>query len=114
IYIFKQGINASGNADIVGTDVFIFNTHTNYPGAFRIGVDTCGPINLSGNGTTTVAAMTPAYVAALPLVGGLPPKETNYVNFLVYQDPACTNAMMISGNGDFDGTGTIYIPNAPF
>jgi hypothetical protein len=114
IYVLKRGINASGNADIVGNDVFIFNTHTNYPGAYRPGTDSCGPINLSGNGTTTVSAMTPTYVATLPLVGGLPPQETNYVNFLVYQDPACTNTMTIAGNGNFDGTGTIYVPNAAF
>ena len=114
IYVLKDGINASGNADIIGTNIFIFNTHSNYPGAYRPGVDTCGPINLSGNAASVIAAMTPAYVAGLPLVGGLPPQETNYVNFLVYQDPSCTNAMEIAGNGNFDGTGTIYIPNAAF
>jgi len=114
IYVLKDGINSSGNADIQGTNVFIFNTHSNYPGAFRPGVDSCGPINLSGNASSTISAMTATYVATLPPVGGLPPQETNYVNFLVYQDPACTNPMTIAGNGDFDGTGTIYVPNAQF
>lgn len=114
IYVLKAGINASGNADIVGTNVFIFNTHSNFPDRFRPGTDTCGPINLSGNAGTVLSAMTQTYVDALPLVGGLKPQETKYVNFLVYQDPACTNTMTIAGNGDFDGTGTIYVPNAAF
>jgi hypothetical protein len=100
IYILKHGINASGNADLVSLPggVFIFNTHTNYPNRFRAGIDTCGPLNLSGNATTDLHAMT------------TPP----YANFLVYQDPSCTNAMTISGNGNFIGTGTIYVPNGAF
>lgn len=114
IYVLKSGINASGNADIVGTNVFIFNTHSNYPGPFRPGTDTCGEINLSGNAGSLLSAMSQTYVDALPLVGGLKPQETKYVNFLLYQDPSCTNTMTIAGNGNFDGTGTIYVPNAPF
>jgi hypothetical protein len=112
IYILKNGINASGNADLISNagGVFIFNTHTNYPGPFRAGTDTCGPLNLSGNAATDISAMTPAYVNTLP-PGAL---ERTYVNFLVYQDPACTDAMTIAGNGSFVGTGTIYVPNAAF
>jgi hypothetical protein len=112
IYILKDGINTSGNADIVSNPggVFLFNTHSNYPGAFRPGTDTCGAVNLSGNASTVVEAMTQAYVNTLP-VGAL---ERTYVNFLVYQDPACTNPMTIAGNGSFLGTGTIYVPNGAF
>lgn len=112
IYILKDGINASGNADLVSNSggVFIFNTYTNYPAPFQPGVDTCGPLNLSGNATTNLTAMTPTYVNTLP-PGAL---ERTYVNFLVYQDPACTNTMTIAGNGSFIGTGTIYVGNAPF
>lgn len=112
IYILKNGINASGNADLISNagGVFIYNTHTNYPNAFRPGIDTCGPLNLSGNAVTNVSAMTSAYVATL----GAGAQEAQYVNFLVYQDPACTNTMTIAGNGAFMGTGTIYIPTAPF
>jgi Putative Flp pilus-assembly TadE/G-like len=100
IYILKHGVNASGNADLISLPggVFIFNTHTNYPDRFRAGIDTCGPLNLSGNATTDLRAMT------------IPP----YANFLVYQDPACTIDMTISGNGNFIGVGTIYVPNAGF
>ena len=100
IYILKHGINASGNADLISLPggVFIFNTHTGYPARFRPGIDTCGPLNLSGNATTDLRAMTTA----------------PYANFLVYQDPACTSDMTISGNGNFIGSGTIYVPNGGF
>jgi len=100
IYILKHGINASGNANLnsLPGGVFIFNTHTNYPSAFRAGIDTCGPLNLSGNANSSLEAMTTG----------------TYANFLVYQDPACTNDMTIAGNGAFLGTGTIYVPNGGF
>jgi len=118
IYILKGGgINAGGNADIVGTNVFLFNTHTNYPGAFRTGIDSCQSIDLAGNATSGLTAMTNAYVSGLDLDGryvGTDPQEWNYVNFLVYQDPACTAEMKIRGNGEFNGTGTIYVPTAQF
>ena len=112
VYILKRGVNTSGNADLISNPggVFIFNTHSNYPNAFRPSVDSCGEINLSGNSVTTLSAMTPAYLATLP--PGSP--ELDYVNFLVYQDPACTNTMTIAGNGSFAGTGTIYVPTAAF
>ncbi|HUQ42351.1 MAG TPA: Tad domain-containing protein [Candidatus Limnocylindrales bacterium] len=112
VYILKRGINASGNADLISNPggVFIFNTHTNYPDAFRPGVDSCGALNLSGNAVSAIAAMTPAYIATLPANS----PEKDYVYFLVYQDPACTNQMTIAGNGNFAGTGTIYLPTAPF
>ena len=100
IYILKHGVNASGNADLISLapGVFIFNTHTNYPDRFRAGIDTCGPLNLAGNATTDLRALTTG----------------PYMNFLVYQDPSCTNDMTISGNGNFIGVGTIYVPNAAF
>jgi hypothetical protein len=119
IYVLKGGINTSGNADIISNTggVFIFNTHTNYPGAFRSGIDSCGEINLSGNSVTTLSAMTSTYVLTLDPDGqnGLNDvQEWNYLNFLVFQDPACTNTMEIAGNGIFAGTGTIYVPSGGF
>lgn len=102
IYILKAGIDLGGNADIssLPDGVFIFNTHTNYPGAFRPGIDTCGVINLQGNSNSNLNAMTTG----------------TYANFLIYQDPACTNRMSIAGSQTavFTGTGTIYLPNAEF
>lgn len=109
IYVLTRGINASGNADLISTSltttpacavncgVFIFNTHPNYPNAFDP-AQPCGALNLTGNATTDLKAQTTG----------------EYANFLVYQDPACTNAMTIAGNGSFSGTGTIYLPNAAF
>jgi len=102
IYILKDGIDLGGNADIQSLPggVFIFNTHTNYPGAFRAGIDSCGELNLQGNSNTDLQAMTTG----------------TYANFLVYQDPACTNEMKIAGSQSavFSGTGTIYLPTAKF
>ncbi len=110
VYILKAGVNAAGNADLISkrTDttpacasncgVFIFNTHSNYPGAFRTGIDTCGGLSLVGNSASDLRAQTTG----------------TYANFLFYQDPACTNEMVIAGNGTFNGTGTIYLPSANF
>lgn len=111
IYILKgNGLNASGNADVISmrTDttpacaancgVLIFNTHSNYPAAFRPGLDSCGGLSLVGNGASDLRALTTG----------------TYANLVFYQDPACTNEMVIAGNGTFNGTGSIYLPNAPF
>jgi hypothetical protein len=102
IYILKDGIDLGGNADIQSEagGIFIFNTHSNYPGSFRAGVDSCGVINLQGNSNTNMDAMTTG----------------TYAHLLVYQDPACTNEMKIAGSGSaiFNATGTIYLPSAPF
>lgn len=118
IYILKgRGIDLAGNADLysAGLDVwtghtatcttncgvFIFATHTNYPAAYRPGIDSCGQLNLDGNAEVNVAALTTG----------------TYKNFLVYMDAACsgsTENMKIGGNGVFTGTGTIYIPNNSF
>ncbi len=109
IYILEAGINEAGNADVRSRNdvscasppnptntcgVFLFNTTTNYPAPGG----TCGPINLSGNGSSELYAL----------------KSGPYANFLVYQDPACTAPMTISGNGTFTGSGTVYLPTAGF
>jgi len=97
--------------------VFIYNTYPTYPATFRPGIDECGEINLSGNSVTTLSAMSSSYVLTLDPNGpNVYPdaQEWNYVNFLVYQDPACTNVMEIGGNGIFAGTGTIYVPTGSF
>lgn len=114
IYILKAGINGSGNADLISmrTDtipacladcgVFIFNTHSGYPAAFDPAIHSCGGLSLVGNAQSDLRARTTG----------------TYANFLIYQDPACpyipTNEMVIAGNGRFNGTGTIYLPNAHF
>jgi hypothetical protein len=103
IYILRGSsidISGSHNSSINSQPggVFIFLTHTNYPNAFRPGTDTCGYVNLQGNSTTNLIAMTTG----------------TYANFLYYQDPNCTTEMKTGGNGTFNGTGTIYVPNAAF
>ena len=110
IYILKNGVNGGGNADVISmrTDttpacaascgVLIFNTHTNYPGGFRNGIDSCGGLEMTGNATSDLRALTTG----------------TYANLLFYQDVYCTNEMKIAGNGTFSGTGSVYLPNAPF
>ena len=103
IYILRgASIDIAGShnseVDSQAGGVFIFLTHTNYPDAFRPGIDSCGYVNLQGNSTTTLYAMTTG----------------TYKNFLYYQDPNCTTEMKIGGNGNWAGSGTIYVPNAAF
>jgi Flp pilus assembly protein TadG len=97
IYILKAGMDTAGNAYVTGNGVFIYNTYTTYPSAPGVS-PSCGTINLQGNATSTLSAMTTG----------------TWKNLLVYQDPACTNTMKIGGNGFFHGVGSIYIPSAQF
>jgi Flp pilus assembly protein TadG len=97
IYILDAGMDTGGNANVTGTGVFLYNTYSNYPGAPGAS-PTCSAINLQGNAATTLSALT----------------TTPWANLLVYQDPACSVAMTIAGNGTFIGTGSIYLPAAPF
>src|SRR5439155_270261 len=97
IYILEAGLDTSGNGIVTGNNVFIYNTYTTYP--LNPGLTpTCSDVNLTGNGALTFTATT-----TLP-----------YANLLFYQDPACTNDFQIGGNGTFTGTGSIYLPAAPF
>jgi putative Flp pilus-assembly TadE/G-like protein len=97
IYILKAGMDTGGNRDITGNNVFIYNTYSTYPSPPGASPN-CHEINLQGNATSTLSAQT----------------TVPYANLLVYQDPACTTAMRIGGNGTFLGTGSIYIPSAEF
>jgi len=97
IYILKNGMDTAGNHDVTGNNVFIFNTYSTYPAAPGVSPN-CHQINLQGNATSTLSAQTTG----------------TWANLLVYQDPACSVAMEIGGNGTFIGTGSIYIPSAQF
>jgi Flp pilus assembly protein TadG len=97
VYIMKAGMDTGGNRDIVGNNVFIYNTYSTYPAAPG-GSPSCAQVNLQGNATSTLSAQTTG----------------TYANLLVYQDPACATPMRIGGNGTFIGTGSIYIPSAEF
>jgi hypothetical protein len=97
IYVLKNGMDTAGNADINGSGVLIFNTYNTYP--LKPGVNpNCGHIDLSGNASTNLSAMTTGF----------------WKNMLIYQDAACDDEMKIRGNGSFTGTGSIYIPSAAF
>ena len=106
IYILKAGTSGSLTTDTTTLDpntnqicdgrVLIFNTLTNYPGTGG----TCSGITVAGNNE----------------VDNLKPMTTGtYAGMLVYQDPACTAAMVLSGSAaEMDVQGTIYLPNADF
>ncbi len=97
IYILKRGMDTGGNNAITGNNVFIYNTYSTYPAAPGVSPN-CQEINLQGNAASTLSAQTTG----------------TWANLLVYQDPACSTAMRIGGNGTFIGTGSVYIPSAEF
>lgn len=97
VYILTEGFDTAGNADVNGTNVFLFNTYDNYPGASGVTSD-CEIMNMQGNSVMVLTAQTTG----------------TWANMLVYQDPFCTTQVKIGGNGNFDGTGSLYIPNGAF
>ena len=97
VYILKHGIDTSGNADVTGSAIFLYNTYSTYPAAPGAN-PSCESVNLQGNATSVLSAQTTG----------------TWANLLVYQDPACSDEMTIGGTGTFDGTGSIYIPSAHF
>ncbi|MEK6207333.1 MAG: pilus assembly protein TadG-related protein [Chloroflexota bacterium] len=98
VYILKGGgMDTGGNADVIGSGIFLYNTYSTYPAAPGAN-PSCSTINLQGNSQMVLSAQTTG----------------TWKNLLVYQDPACSVEMKIGGNGTFDGTGSIYIPSAHF
>jgi Flp pilus assembly protein TadG len=97
IYILRAGMDTAGNANVTGNNVFLYNTYSTYPAAPGLS-PSCGNVNLQGNATSTLSALTTG----------------TWANLLLYQDPACTNTMQIGGNGFFNGVGSIYVPSATF
>lgn len=96
VYVTKQGINGSGNADLqsLAGGVFIFNTVTGYPGT----TGSCAAVRLTGNAASVLHPLT------------TPP----YAGLLFYQDTTCTAQFVIAGNGTLTASGTIYLPTAEF
>ena len=97
VYVIEKGLDTSGNAIFSGSNVFISNTYVAYPAAPGL-TPSCSDVNLTGNGAISLTAQTTGVWAHL----------------LFYQDPACTNDLQIAGNGTFSGTGSFYLPSAPF
>ena len=86
---------------MTGTGVFLFNTYSIFPSDLHGATASCGQLDLAGNGTMTLSAMTTG----------------PWRNLLVYQDVNCSgpdNSVVIEGNGSFTGTGSFYVPTAPF
>jgi Flp pilus assembly protein TadG len=96
-YILKAGMDTSGNANVNGTGILIYNTYTTYPNNPGP-TPSCGQVKLAGNAVSTLSAQTTG----------------TWKNLLVYQDAKCTTGVSIVGNGTFNGTGSFYVPSAPF
>ena len=102
-YILKGGgISLAGNSSMcTGTScstataaggVFFYLTNSNYPATGG----SCATFSLHGNNVTTLAA----------------PTSGTYSGLLFWQDVSCTATFSVGGNGEIDGTGTIYVPGA--
>jgi Flp pilus assembly protein TadG len=97
IYIVENGFDTSGNGLVTGSGVFVFNTYSTYPAAPGASPN-CSDVSLTGNGDIALTATTTG----------------TWQNMLFYQDPACSNDFEIGGNGNFQGTGSLYLPSALF
>ncbi len=87
------GLTISGNANVKGMGgVLIYNAGTKYPSAGG----TFGAINISGNGTMSLSALTTG-----PDAG-----------FVIFQSRDNTQAMTLSGNEITGLTGAVYAPSA--
>jgi hypothetical protein len=94
VYVIAGGgFSVTGNANVSGSGVMIYNAGSNYPntgGSF-------GVINLSGNGR----------ISLTPISTG------TYAGILAFQSRDNTSAVGLSGNGIVMPGGTIYAPAAP-
>jgi hypothetical protein len=93
VYLIEGGgFTVSGNASISGTGVTLYNTSSNYPSS----TGNYGGITLSGNGTFALTA----------------PTSGPYAGIVIFQPPANTRAVSLSGNAVDGLGGTIYAPAA--
>jgi uncharacterized repeat protein (TIGR01451 family) len=93
IYIIEGGgFTVTGNASVSGSNVFIYNTGSNYPNAGG----NFGGIALGGNGAINLS----------------PPTTGTYAGILIFQSRADTRTLSLSGNALAGVTGTIYAPSA--
>src|SRR5262249_28397906 len=98
IYIITGGgITVSGNANITGNGVLLFNGGSAYDPATGSDGGTYGSINLSGNGTYSLSPATTGY----------------YASVLLFQDRNNSKALTLSGNSMLGTNGIIYAPLAP-
>jgi hypothetical protein len=86
------GFTVTGSASVSSCGVLIYNTGSNYPasgGSF-------GGITLGGNGTVNLTA----------------PASGTYAGLVIFQPPANTRAISLSGNAAQGLSGTVYAPAA--
>ena len=94
VYIIQGGgLSVSGNGNILGNGVLIFNAGSSYNGTTDGGA--FGSISLSGNGTINLSA-----------AGSGP-----YAGVLIFQSRSNTRSLALSGNGT-GIVGTLYAPAA--
>ena len=82
IYIFRNGIEISGNADVYGSNVLIYNQG--------------GELEFTGNTDVNLT----------------PPTTGTYAGISIFQARNNNNAMTITGNAGWSIQGTFYLPNA--
>jgi hypothetical protein len=93
IYVIAGGgLTVSGNANVQGTGVLIYNAGSNYLGSGN----SFGAITVSGNATLNLTAAS----------GG------PYAGVVIFQSRDNTQAMTVSGNAVATLNGTVYIPSA--
>lgn len=89
-YVFEgrnNGVNLAGGSTLTGNGILIYLTEDS--------LGDCATFSLSGNNTTTLTAATTG----------------PYKGMLIYQDPRCTGALTVGGNGAIETmTGSIYVP----
>jgi hypothetical protein len=73
---------------------FVFNSHTNYPGAK--GAGTCGALRLQSTGSFNLTAMTTG----------------TYSGMAYYQDINCNNSLSPQDTGTYNFHGSVYAPAA--
>ncbi len=93
IYIIEGGgFTVTGSGSVTGSNIFIYNTGSNYPNPGG----TFGGITLSGNGKLNLSA----------------PTSGPYTGILIFQSRANTRALSLSGNALAGLSGVVYASNA--
>jgi hypothetical protein len=84
IYYFNNGFSVSGNASLTGTGVTMYMNG--------------GALSITGNGSVDLS----------------PPTTGDYKGISYFQSHTDTATALIAGNGLYNVTGTVYVPNAIF
>ena len=88
IYVVQGGLNITGNANVSGSGVVIYNTYTQANPAAAISIATTGTVNLAA------------------------PTSGTYQGIALFQDPTATVGVSITGNASTQIGGVFYAPSA--